>query len=111
MLVEVAHTAVKDKEEPYYANKFNKISKRRGKKRAYVAIARKILIAIYPMFKTGECFHPTDLANIENPIEKRQQYIKDNLKQSVKKLTSIGLTGDEIIAFMNTQDANTSIEI
>ena len=46
-LVEVAHCAVKDKANPYYANKFNKISKRRGKKRSTIAIARKILVAIY----------------------------------------------------------------
>lgn len=43
-LVEVAHCAVKDKSNSYYSKKFEKISKRRGKKRAYIAIARKILI-------------------------------------------------------------------
>ena len=59
-LVEVAHCAVKDKDNPYYANKFNVISKRRGKKRAYIAIARKILVAIYHMLSTGELFNPTD---------------------------------------------------
>ena len=53
-LVEVAHCAVKDKNNTYYANKFKKISKRRGKKRATIAIARKILVAIYHMFSTGE---------------------------------------------------------
>ena len=46
-LVEVAHCAVKDKDHPYYAKKFDKLSKRRGKKRTLIAIARKILIAIY----------------------------------------------------------------
>lgn len=45
-LVQVAHAAVKDKDYDYYANKFNKISKRHGKKRAIIAIARKILVAI-----------------------------------------------------------------
>lgn len=53
-LVEVAHAAVKDKNRPYYANKFNKISKRRGKKRVYIAIARKILVAAYHMLLTGK---------------------------------------------------------
>ena len=59
-LVEVTHCAVKDKDNPYYANKFNVLSKRRGKKRAYIAIARKILVAIYHMLSTGELFNPTD---------------------------------------------------
>ena len=49
-LVEVAHCAVKDKNNSYYAKKFEKLSKRRGKKRAYIAIARKILVAIYHIF-------------------------------------------------------------
>ena len=64
-LVEVAHCAVKDKNNPYYANKFNVLSKRRGKKRAYIAIARKILVAIYHMLSTGEFFNPTDLSKVE----------------------------------------------
>jgi len=46
-LVQVAHAAIKDKNCPYYGNKHSKIAKRRGKKRAIIAIARKILVAIY----------------------------------------------------------------
>ena len=38
-LVEVAHAAVKDKYNAYYANKFNVISKRRGKKLLYNSIS------------------------------------------------------------------------
>lgn len=91
-LVEVAHAAVKDKKHPYYANKFNKISKRRGKKRAYIAIARKILIAIYHMLLTGEVWNPRDLSDIETPIEQREKYLKNNLKSDVRQLLSIGLT-------------------
>lgn len=109
-LVEVAHAAVKDKEEPYYANKFNKISKRRGKKRAYIAIARKILVAIYHMIKTGESFKPSDLADIETTIEQRVKYIKNNLLSTVKQLTSTGLTSEEIISFIS-QKANTEIPL
>lgn len=105
-LVEVAHAAVKNKSCPYYANKFNPISKRRGKKRAYIAIARKILIAIYHMIKTGETFNPTDLADVETTTEERIRYIKNNLKSSVKQLSSTGLTNDEIIALIS-QNANT----
>lgn len=42
-LVQAAHAAVKDKDSPYYAVKYENISKRRGKKRAIIAIARMIL--------------------------------------------------------------------
>ena len=41
--------AVKNKTNSYYANKFNKISKRRGKKLTTITIARKILVAIHHM--------------------------------------------------------------
>ena len=85
-LVEVAHAAIKDKEHPYYANKFNKISKRRGKKRAYIAIARKILIAIYHMLLTGEVWNPRDLSDTETPVEQREKYLKNNLKSGVRQL-------------------------
>ena len=99
-LVEIAHAAVKDKDNPYYFIKFNKISKRRGKKRAYIAIARKILVAIYHMLETGETFNPTDLADVETPKEQRKNYISNNFKQSVKQLKSVGLTVEEIIAMI-----------
>ena len=96
-LVEVAHAAVKDKQQSYYAIKFEKIRKRRGKKRAYIAIARKILVAIFHMFSTGECFNPKDLADVETPIEQRINYISNNFKQSVKQLKSVGLTLEQIL--------------
>ena len=100
-LVEVAHCAVKDKENPYYAKKFEKISKRRGKKRALIAIARKILVAIYHMFSTGEVWNPTDLANAETPINDRIKYNKNNFNQSLKQLLSLGLTSNELIELIN----------
>ena len=96
-LVEVAHAAVKSKDNPYYAIKFDKIRKRRGKKRAYIAIARKILVAIYHMLSTGEVFNPTDLADVETPVEQRIKYISNNFKQSVKQLKSVGLTTEQIL--------------
>ena len=100
-LVEVAHCAVKDKTNTYYANKFNKISKRRGKKRAYIAIARKILVAIYHMISTGEVWNPTDLASNETSDKDRLKYTKNNFKQSLKQLLSLGLTSDELLEMVN----------
>lgn len=104
-LVEVAHNAVKDKTNSYYAKKFEKISKRRGKKRAYIAIARKILVSIYHMFETGEVWNPVDLASVETPIEDRIKYTKNNFNQSLKQLLSLGLTSEELINLIS-QNAN-----
>ena len=100
-LVEVAHSAVKDKTNTYYANKFEKISKRRGKKRATIAIARKILVAIYHMFSTGEVWNPKDLASNETSDKDRLKYTKNNFKQSLKQLLSLGLTEEELLEIVN----------
>ena len=99
-LVEVAHAAVKNKKEPYFSLKFNKISKRRGKKRAYIAIARKILVCAYHMLMSGEAFKPSDLADVETPKEQRARYIANNLRQSIKELNAIGVSLEEIITMM-----------
>jgi transposase len=68
-LVQVAHAAVKSTPSPYYKNKYERISKRRGKKRAIIAIARMILTAIYHMLVTGEEFNPSVLYKIDMPQE------------------------------------------
>ena len=100
-LVEVAHCAVKDKTNTYYSNKFDKISKRRGKKRATIAIARKILVAIYHILFTGELWNPTDLPSNETNDKDRIKYTKNNFKQSLKQLLSMGLTTDDINSLIN----------
>ena len=100
-LVEVAHCAVKDKTNTYYTNKFEKISKRRGKKRTTIAIARKILVAIYHMLSTGEVWNPKDLASVETDNNDRIKYTKNNFKQSAKQLFSLGLTSEELLEIIN----------
>lgn len=100
-LVEVAHCAVKDKTNTYYSDKFNKISKRRGKKRTFIAIARKILVSIYHMLSTGEVWNPKDLTSIETSDKDRIKYTKNNFNQSLKQLLSLGLTSDQLIDLIN----------
>ena len=95
-LVEVAHCSIKDKTNPYFANKFNVISKRRGKKRAYIAIARKILVAIYHMLSTGELFNPSDASKVETTDKDKIKFTKNNFMQSTKQLISLGLTIDDL---------------
>ena len=102
-LVEVAHCAVVDKECTYYANKYNILAKRRGKKRAIIAIARKILVAIYHMLSTGETFNPSDLFKVETSDKDKIKYTKNNFLQSTKQLFSLGLSQDEIILLINSQ--------
>lgn len=51
-LVQVAHAAVKSEKSPYYKAKYERIMKRRGKKRAIIAIARMILTAAFQMLSS-----------------------------------------------------------
>lgn len=91
-LVQVAHAAVKDKLSPYYALKYERIAKRRGKKRAIIAIARIILTAIYSMFCTGEVWNPVDLFKIDMPEHLKELQLAKAVKQAVRFLEAQGLT-------------------
>jgi transposase len=90
-LVQVAHAAVKSDKFPYYKIKYERIYKRRGKKRAIIAIARMILTAIYHMFTTGEAFNPCDLYKIDMPHELKDKQKEKAVKEAVKFLIAQGL--------------------
>lgn len=90
-LVQVAHAAVKSDKAPYYKNKYERISKRRGKKRAIIAIARMILTAIYHMINIGETWNPSDLYKIDMPQEMLEKQKEKAIKQAVKLLVSNGV--------------------
>jgi len=91
-LVQVAHAAVKSNENPYYKNKYERISKRRGKKRAIIAIARMILTAVYNMFKTGELWNPVDLFKVDMPSVLMEKQKQKAVQNAIKLLTSQGIT-------------------
>lgn len=90
-LVQVAHASVKSDSSPYYQNKYERICKRRGKKRAIIAIARMILTAIYHMFVTGEVWNPSDLYKIDLPQEMLEKQKEKAIKQALKFLISNGV--------------------
>lgn len=91
-LVQAAHAAVKSNDNPYYKNKYKKISKRRGKKRAIIAIARMILTAVYAMLSSGEIFNPTDLHKFDMPIILKENQEAKAIKQAIELLKSKGIT-------------------
>ena len=90
-LVEVAHAAVKDERNPYYKLKYERIAKRRGKKRAIIAIARMILVAIYSMLCTGEVWNPVDLFRVDMPEHLKEQQLAKAIKQAIRFLEKQGL--------------------
>jgi len=95
-LVQVAHAAVKSNKSSYYKIKYERICKRRGKKRAIIAIARMILTAIYHMFTTGELFNPCDLYKIDMPQEMQSKQKDKAIKQALKLLISQGIIDSSI---------------
>ena len=98
-LVEAAHAAVKATEKsPYFRIKYEKIMKRRGKKRAIIAIARMILTAIYAMVSTGEVFNPSDLLRYDMPEELQKKRTLADAKEAVKLLVSLGLVAEGSIS-------------
>ena len=90
-LVQCAHAAVKSDKSPYYKTKYESLVKRRGKKRAVIAIARMILIAIYRMLSTGEVWNPSDLYKIDMPAPLVERQKAKAIKQAKKLLQKEGL--------------------
>lgn len=90
-LVQCAHAAVKSEKSPYYKKKYETLTKRRGKKRAIVAIARMILTAIFQMLTTGEEWNPSDLYKIDMPEALVEKQKAKAIKQAMKLLEREGL--------------------
>ena len=72
--------------------------KRRGKKRAIIAIARMILTSIYAMVSTGEVFNPSDLQKYDMPEELQKKRTLAEAKDAVKLLVSLGLVAEGSIS-------------
>ena len=82
-LVVCAHSAVKVKDS-YFHVQFQRISVHRGKKRAYVAVAHSLLIAIYHVLKDGVEFKDLG-AEYYNQFNKERK-----IKAYLKKLKALG---------------------
>ena len=82
-LVVCAHSAVKVKDSYFHAQ-FQRISVHRGKKRAYVAVAHSLLIAIYHVLKDGVEFKDLG-AEYYNHFNKERK-----IKAYLKKLKALG---------------------
>ncbi len=82
-LVTCAHSAVRNKKSYFYAQ-FMRISAHRGKKRAYVAVAHSMLIAIYHVLKDGLVFKDLG-AEYYNQFNKERK-----INAYLKKLKALG---------------------
>lgn len=92
LLVQCALAATQStKKDPYFHYKYETLKKRRGPKKAIIAIARKMLVAIYHMIKGDEDFRPVD----------HEEVVQKNGKTK-------GLNLNNVIAFLKEQGADES---
>ncbi len=82
-LIVCAHSAVKNKKS-YFAAQFARISTHRGSRRAYVAVAHSMLVAIYHILKDGVAFRDLG-ADYYNQFNKERK-----IKAYLKKLKALG---------------------
>ena len=84
LLVQCALAAINSKSNPYYRIKYNRIKKRRGHKKAIIAIARMILVNIYYILSTGEMYNPCDIEQIIHPTNSNKAMTIDNAIEFLK---------------------------
>jgi transposase len=98
-LVEAAHAAVKSSQSnSYFRTKYERIMKRRGKKRAIIAIARMMLTCVFAMLQSGEVFNPCDIQKFDMPKELRKRQVLSSAKDAVKLLVSLGVVSEGMIS-------------
>jgi len=72
LLVQCALNAIRCKENPEIANRYNSIKKRRGHKKAIIAIARMLLTAIYNILKKNEPYNSELYRQSDKPPVQRE---------------------------------------
>ena len=94
LLVQCANAVIKSTKHPEMRNRYLRLKKRRGHKKAIIAIARMLLTALYHMLKNGENYNPelyrkTDLppAGREITIEQALMLIR-NQGYKIKSATT-----------------------
>jgi hypothetical protein len=82
-LFAAASAAVKTKGS-YYRDKYNRLRARRGPVRAIMAIAHKLLVAVFHMLATGEDFRELGEGYLDQVVRKR------STAKLVQRLTNLG---------------------
>lgn len=99
LLVECANNAIKDKDNIYFKIKYDRIKKRRGHKRAIVAIARMMLTCVYHMLLKDEDFNPCDFNYSDIPEEVLENHKQKYIDNAIFLLQKQGftITKDDVI--------------
>ena len=76
LLVQCALTAIRKKSNPEIANRYNAFKKRRGHKKAIIAIARLLLTAIYNILKKNEPYNAELYRKSDKPPVQREASVE-----------------------------------
>lgn len=94
LMVQCALAATKSKKEPYFAIKYNQIRKRRGHKKAIIAVARMMMVCIYHIVSEKKSFCPSDYAELMNPKPIQSKVV---------------LNDESVFAYLESQGYDTSL--
>ena len=94
LLVQCANAAIMDKKFPHYRARFEAIKRRRGHKRAIIAIARMMLTAIYHMLSNGEFFNP----ELYQKAQCKPCFVASSAEHAVKLLQRLGYSVVKVLA-------------
>jgi len=95
LLVQCANAAIRDKKCDVFRRRYDKIKKRRGHKRAIIAIARMMLTCIYHMLVKNEPFNAS-LYESPSPNIKENKVIND-FQQAILALQVKGYNVDALL--------------
>lgn len=95
LLVQCANAAIKDKKCPYFYYRYQSIKKRRGHKRAIIAIARMLLVCVYNILVKNE---PFDFELYEDYFDNCTRTSKNpNIEHAILLLESQGFEVNKIV--------------
>ena len=92
LLVECALNAIKDKKCPYIKSRYESIKKRRGHKKAIIAIARMLLTSVYFALLKKTEFDYERFDNLLNKNIKKHNRSIQNKEDMISYLSKLGYT-------------------
>lgn len=90
LLVQCALCAIKDKSCPYIKARYESLKRRRGHKKAIIAIARLLLTSIYHILLIGEVFDYKRFENLMDKNFKSHKNIQNTPEEMISYLTNLG---------------------
>ena len=96
VMVQCALAAIKSKKQPYFAIKYGRVKKRRGHKKAIIAIARMMIVCIYHMVSEEKPFNPIDYEELMSPKNQIERVIL-NENNVFAYLESLGYDSSKLV--------------